>query len=69
MCGVLTSVSSPVTILCLSSRHSKAPPLTEEELKQLPQVRARKSLFVQELLLSMLTSSSSDDSSDDQEGT
>eukprot|EP00731_Ephydatia_muelleri_P020528 Em0013g255a len=53
----------------LLEEHSKAPPLTEEELKQLPQVRARKSLFVQELLLSMLTSSSSDDSSDDQEGT
>lgn len=51
----------------LLEEHSTAP-LAEEELKQLPQVRARKSLFVQELLLSMLISSSSDDSSDDLEG-
>ena len=58
-----------VLFLCIfHCRHNTAPPLTEDELKQLPQLRARKSLFVQELLLSMLTASSSEDSSD-QEGT
>lgn len=52
----------------LLEENNTAPPLSEEEQKQLPKLRARKSLFVQELLLSMLTSSSSEDSSD-QEGT
>ena len=48
------------------------PPLTEAEKSSLEQTRADKSLFVQELLLSMLassSSSSSDSGSDSEDGT
>ena len=48
-----------------TSIHSYSlPPLTEAEKSSLEQTRADKSLFVQELLLSMLASSSSSSSSD-----
>ena len=76
-CGTDTPTPTPALTCTHTHTHTHTltltsyslPPLSDVEKSSLEQTRADKSLFVQELLLSMLAHSDSSDSSGSEDGT